>query len=65
MSRTITNSSDGLNSWDIDQHTGTVNSTTTVRYINPNVSTILSLLKARAMYFENVASTTSILTELK
>ena len=34
VERPITGVSDGLNSWDIEQSTGTTNSTTTIRYIN-------------------------------
>jgi len=64
MSRLITNESDGLNSWDIDQHTGTVNSTTTVRYINPTSDTFLDILRKRADNYENIDCTRSILTEL-
>ena len=64
MNRVITNESDGLNSWDIDQHTGTVNSTTTVRYINPKGYTLLDILKDRADNYENIDCTRSILTEL-
>ena len=65
VERPITGVSDGLNSWDIEQSTGTANSTTTIRYINPRIPTLLSLLQARATYYENVTCTTAILTELE
>ena len=67
VERPITGVSDGLNSWDIEQSTGTTNSTTTIRYINPPtiIPNLLSLLQARATYYENVTCTTAILTELE
>ena len=65
--RAISGVSDGLNSWDIEQSTGTTTSTTIIRYINPPtiVPNLLSLLQARATYYENAIGTTTILTNLE
>ena len=63
--RDISGVSDGLNSWDIDQSTGTTNSTTTIRYINGEVLEMLSILKARATYYENHVESESILRTIQ